>query len=112
MKGILIDPDEQRVRIVDLGKGELKDFYRVLSCDLIDRVSFNDNNDLVVDDEGLFKNHKIFYRIVGVPGHYVGKTVIVGVNREQGEWADPIGLDEPIVVQFFVPKDNEGLNQD
>ena len=112
MKGIFIDPDEQRVYKVDLGKGELKDFYKLLDCDLIDRVSYNDKNDLVVDDEGLFKGHKVFYSILGVPGQFVGKSVIVDVDFEKGDWTDPIDLDEPVLVQFYIPVTEEKSNDE
>lgn len=102
MYGILIDPDKQEVREVEFD-GKLESFYKLLDCDLIDRVAYDDHNDIVLDDEGLYKGHENFFSVEGVEGRYVGKAIIVGVNEEEGEWVSPINIGH-VRVKFYVQK--------
>lgn len=102
MYGILIDPDKQEVREVEFD-GKLDSFYKLLECDLIDRVAYDDHNDIVLDDEGLYKGHESFFSVEGVEGHYVGKAIIVGVDEKEGEWVSPINISH-VRVKFYVKK--------
>ena len=104
VKGILIDPDKQEVKEVTF-PNNLDGYYELLDCELIDRVSIDDNHDLVVDDEGLYKGHETAFSVVGVEGMFVGKAVIVGVNPEEGEWID-CTLDK-VGIQFYKRKEQE-----
>ena len=104
VNGILIDPGKQEVKKVTF-PNNLEGYYKLLGCDLIDRVSIDDNNDLIVDDEGLFKGHETAFSVVGVEGMFVGKSVIVGVNPEEGEWIDCTLTD--VKVQFYKKKEED-----
>lgn len=106
IKGILIDPDKQEVRQVEF-PNKLEGYYELLDCDLIDRVAFDDYNDLIVDDEGLYKGHDTLFSIEGLEGHYVGKAVIVGVDFKEGEWKDAVIDEDKLHVRFYKRKTDE-----
>lgn len=106
MYGILIDPDTQEVTDIEF-PGGLHAYYELLDCDLIDRYPYDDDNDIVLDDEGLYKNHENFFsiEIEGTPYFFVGKSVIVGVNHDNGDWTDPINLTASDVKVKFYKKE-------
>ena len=109
MKGILIDPDKQEVKEVEF-PGGLQSYYDLLDCDLIDRYPLDNNNDIVLDDEGHYKGHETFFSIEidGEPAFFIGKSVIVGVNHDTGDWVDPINLSvEDVKVKFYKKKEIE-----
>ena len=57
MKVLLIDTDTLQPQVVETAGG-LQEWYRLIKCDLIDIVSRKIGgryNDIIVDDEGLFK---------------------------------------------------------
>ena len=100
IKGIVIDPNTQTVEEVQV-QNNLEGYYELLGCDLIDRVAVDDYNDLIVDDEGLYKSPEVFFSIDGVEGYYVGKSVIVGVNEREGEWTDTSVDINQLHVHFY-----------
>lgn len=106
IKGILIDPIYQEVKWVEF-PNNLEGYYKLLDCDLIDRVAFDDYNDLVVDDEGLYKGHDTFFSISGLEGHYVGKAVIVGVDFKEGEWINAVIDEDKLRVHFYKRKQDD-----
>lgn len=59
MKGLLVDVENENVRVVDID-GSLDAYYEVLGCDLIDvteRCIAGRWYDVVCDDEGLLKSN-------------------------------------------------------
>ena len=106
IKGILIDPDNQEIKWVEF-PNNLEGYYKLLDCELIDRVAFDDYNDLVVDDEGLYKGHNTFFSIDGLEGHYVGKSVIVGVDLKEWEWTDAVIDEDKLHVHFYKRKQDD-----
>lgn len=81
IKGILIDVENQVVREVTF-KNKLEEYYRLLKCDLITAPSFDENHDIIADDEGLLKPNNFFqYEEIELAGN----CMIVGVT-ESGNW--------------------------
>lgn len=81
IKGILIDVENQVVREVTF-KNKLEEYYRLLKCNLITAPSFDENHDIIADDEGLLKPNNFFqYEEIELAGN----CMIVGVT-ESGNW--------------------------
>ena len=87
LNGILIDPYLKKVTNVKV-KNDLKDFYRVLDCSMVEVVSFGDVNDLWVDEEGLLKSNQRFFKVHNLPfGHHgviVGKALLLRCGDNGG----------------------------
>lgn len=64
-------------------ENNLESYYKEIGCELVDRVAYDYNNDIVVDDEGLLKGETHFFRIDG--NIYAGNALIMSVNNK-GEW--------------------------
>lgn len=79
IKGILIDPDTQTLKEVEFDS-DLQSYYDLMDCTIVDRIAYDDNHDVVVDDEGLLKDPKNFFMISGYEGLLAGKAIIVGVG--------------------------------
>jgi hypothetical protein len=94
IKGIFINVYEHSVsehlfKKKPQGGIDLKEVYHVIDCDLVERAPlsnygfFDEDHDLLMDEEGLFKQ---------TPGFFLskvfvmGNAVIFGVNWEQGDW--------------------------
>lgn len=81
IKGILIDVENCEVKEVKF-KDTLEEYYRLLKCDLITAPSFDENHDIIADDEGLLKPNNFFqYEEIELAGN----CMIVGVS-ENGNW--------------------------
>lgn len=80
--GILIDVKNCEVKEVKF-KNTLKEFYRLLKCDIITAPSFDDKHDIIADDEGLLKGPTNFFQYEEI--ELAGNCMIVGVS-ENGNW--------------------------
>lgn len=85
LTGVLVDVINQEIKVVTIpGKNRLKEYYDILKCDTIDIVSYNIKGkkyDIIVDDEGLFKENNppaIALIYAGeLTGYLVGNAFIV-----------------------------------
>lgn len=86
MKAILIDAVEKQVREVEYD-GSLESAYSLLRCDTIDVVRINDENDMIVDDEGLLTHESDDSPFVAFPGgqRIAGSVLIVGAVDDNGD---------------------------
>lgn len=82
IKGILIDSKNLNVSEVEF-EPTLEEYYRLLDCDCITAPSFNEDHDVIVDDEGLLKGPTNFFEIDGA--EYAGNGMILKVN-DRGDW--------------------------
>jgi hypothetical protein len=64
-------------------ENNLESYYKEIGCELVDRVAYDYNNDIVLDDEGLLKGETHFFSIDG--NMYAGNALIMSVNNK-GEW--------------------------
>ena len=86
MKAIKIDCEKQQVYEVELDKKNLlKSMYAEMNCDLVDKVSINTDNDLVIDEEGLLKEDNGAFDLLGY--QFRGTALVVGYDGE-GNWID------------------------
>lgn len=91
MKGILIDVENRSVTEVEVDtKDVLHSMYKLIGCELVDRVSINGHDDIWVDDEGLLTmtEKSKFFSYRGCPSPLVGNGLILGVNGK-GESINP-----------------------
>lgn len=83
IKGILIDSKNLNVSEVEF-EPTLEEYYRLLNCDCITAPSFNEDHDVIVDDEGLLKGPTTFFQYEDI--ELAGNCMIVGVNEDTGNW--------------------------
>lgn len=83
--GILIDVWKKEVREVTF-EDVLDSYYSLINCDIITTAPYDEDHDLIVDDEGLLKNPDRFFSFNDVRSpQYAGNGIIIGFNN-QGEW--------------------------
>lgn len=97
IKAIHIDAFNKKIAAVQIVPN-LDTYYKLLRCNLITSgYKFPDGDVLFVDDEGLFKDPKHFFRIPGIDYDFAGNGLIVGTDPDgYGEEAD-VRMD----VRFF-----------
>lgn len=106
MKTIVIDPVAQTVTEEELtpnDKHTIHDIYRLLEIDCFDRVTFDNQHDLVVDDEGLF-HIKGMFMFEGYPNPLANKACLFK-NTRAGNWLEPKLTVEQVKakVRFLTP---------
>lgn len=101
----LIDPIEKLIKAVSLPENEkLEDIYNLLSCQLIDFVNVGEN-DLVIDDEGLFVENQTYFTWVDIikdeDENYLpfmkqiaGKALLVGIDENGSITIPTITIEE------------------
>lgn len=106
MRAYLIDPANARISEVDFN-GDYRHIYELIDAERFDvaRIDDSEGDGIYVDDEFLFKNHTLFYRVDGYAGGYLaGKGLVLG-SDEQGESVEPrITLDDLKRRVIFVEK--------
>lgn len=97
MVGLLLSVTENEINSVKLDdKNVLQSMYDLMSCELVDVVRNvkigNKRYDIVVDDEGLYKdNNKPSARCSDADQVLYGDIIVINVDEEKGEW---VSLDE------------------
>lgn len=87
MRAILIDPFKQEVKEINLDKENLlQELYNTIGCSCVEKVYIARSIDIIVDEEGLYKETPAFQ--FGPQMILHGRAVIVNVDREEGEWID------------------------
>lgn len=83
MKAIMIDPFTQTIEEVEYS-GNYKDLYDLLGCHLFTTVYLDDMNldTLYVDDEGLYVENQMFFKIAGFPQPLAGRGILLGTDDE------------------------------
>jgi len=86
-KAVFIDVHNQSVSEVQVPKEDrLNELYAVLKCSMVQRTTIDPNHDLIIDEEGLFKEDNPSFAMGGYM--FVGSALIMGVDVESGEWSD------------------------
>lgn len=86
MKAIFIDAQNETVTEVETDG--LETWYKLLSCEVVESVRLNSYGDsIIVDEEGLLKKNRNFFRFGRQP--FSGSGIIIGVDDE-GETMEPI----------------------
>jgi len=82
MKGILITPDEATIENID---GPFEDFHEIqkaIDCDCFTIAGYFEGHAVFVDDEGLFKENKMFTLMDHYPQPLAGKILILGTTDD------------------------------
>lgn len=82
MRAILIDPFEKTVKEVEYS-GDYHDIYTLIGCDLF-TVASDGDNDIFLDDEGLFKREQSYFWLKGMGQPFAGKGLVLS-SDEEGE---------------------------
>jgi hypothetical protein len=82
--GFLINPYTGTITptLIDTTKG-LEDYYSQLECRSFDIANIDPNNDVYIDDEGMF-NNTMFFSIEGYYQPLAGKGIVMGFDAETG----------------------------
>jgi len=107
-KGILIDVRNRTITEVEVIKdqegSQLQSMYKHIKCGTVECVSFNEKNDVWVDEEGLLTltPDSMFFKIVGYPDFLCGNGLVLGFDDENGESVDTnLTIDEVISMVKF-----------
>lgn len=108
IRGILIDVNNLTVTEVEL-ENSLQGIYEKLNCDLITKVAYpyDDNHDIIVDDEGLFKANQTFFTFdpEDMDASLCGNGLIVSFD-EDGNWTshrlDIDDVREKVTFQKYI----------
>lgn len=99
IRAILIDTYNDRVSEVRL-RPDLGDYYEHLKCDVITSgLRFQNGDVLFVDDMGLLKRPKHFFRLAGVDYDFAGNGLIVGTD-DFGETIDAKTDVRSLAIEF------------
>ena len=83
LRVILIDPFKEKIRVA---YPTLNDYMKSIKAWMdvrhIDIVTLDDNNMMIVDDEGLLRNPNRYFRWEPHQYNYAGRAVITGYDKE------------------------------
>ena len=94
IKVILIDVTKRIVEEVEIFD-ELKEYYRLIDCNTVTTAMFDEQHDVILDDESLMKPLKNFFSFPGnEEDGYCGNGIIVSFD-EKGNWCShKLNIDE------------------
>lgn len=89
MRAILINPFDKTVSEVETKAG-LDDLYEIIKCELITVVSWDMDNALIIDDEGLMvdKEDQEYWWAKGCDQPFAGRGIIIGDNYGENKSTD------------------------
>tara|TARA_R100000734_G_C3289161_1_gene81257 strand:- start:90 stop:470 length:381 start_codon:yes stop_codon:yes gene_type:complete len=88
LRAILIDPFKEKIRVAYLPQDTyIDEIKKWMEVDLIDIVTVDGSNQMILDDEGLLKSNNRFFHWAPLATAYAGKAVIVGYDKD-GETTD------------------------
>ena len=87
IKAVLIDPYKEEVTDIEYDASDYKNIYPLIHCDVFTVVRLEDDDDVLVDDEGLLKVIKDtkFFMLPNYAQPIAGYGLITGVNQDDGE---------------------------
>lgn len=105
MKAILIDPHKKVISEVSYN-GDWRQISHHIKCDTFTVVSLPDNNDIYIDDFGLFAEKQAYFRHIDYPEPLAGYGLILGHDPATGDSVETnlTALDVSKSVQFFDPE--------
>lgn len=120
MKGILIDPTNCTVEIVEgfdaRGEKFLDEARKLINCQWIEFTYPHPTICMVVDEEGLLANPNPngYFRLDGIDYTYAGKALLIGPNDDDGYNVDLNPTDQMLakvraLVTFIVNPDEETI---
>lgn len=107
MQAILIDPFRRNISYVDISENNsMQDFYRHLHCDICEVAAYinNENDCLLVDEEGLFKETQEFFVWTGMNNPLAGYGLITGTDGDGNTVAPTITIKEVEEKVIFISR--------
>lgn len=106
-KGILIDVNNETVTEITIG--DYTEINDKIGSRFFDVVRFNEDNDVYVDDEGLFNEDNKFFSIDENGYPLSGNGVILGIDPDTGESIDTTILIDDLkpLVKFYQRSDEK-----
>lgn len=103
IKAILIDPFAKSFSEGEIENDCFDTAYRLMDCDLVTILNVGDN-DLFVDEEGLYKRVQAYFRIGNTPRILCGKALLVGPRDDHDNSTDVVGtIEDARELITFVP---------
>lgn len=101
MKAIFIEPDKKIISKLDIE--DFKEFYDLIQCELVEFVNLKNNLVLIVDEEGVIYDKRLFclHDLVDTPsnlGIFAGNAIIL--QRHGDDFCD-VPEDLEVNVDFF-----------
>lgn len=93
LNAILIDPFTKTVKAIKINHG-LDAMYNVIGCELVDVARIDGENDLWVDDEGLFNSPTHAFLLKGMHQPFVGRGLILAHDDEGESISTTLTVDE------------------
>jgi len=102
MQAILIDPYTQTIEEVEYS-GDWRDIKTLLGCELFTTVYTEMADTIYVDDEGLYVEDQMFFKLKGYPQPLAGRGLVLG-STEDGDSTDCVSsLDDILDIVEFCP---------
>ena len=93
IKAILIDPVDCSTSYINMDDN-LKSFYDIMSCDLVDARQIGLDTVMYFDDEGKLKNDQRYFQFtVSNPIAYCGRCIVIASNEYGGNEDVKIDID-------------------
>lgn len=112
MKVLLIKFDLNTMRFIteiesfkkDSERNALHDYYRLIDCNSIDIVNYNDDIAIIVDDEGLLKSNNPIVEITINDSykHHLAGTLIFAKNHYGDDRISLIGLSDGEIFNLMT----------
>lgn len=97
IKAILIDPVDCSTSYIDIDDN-LKSFYSIMNCDLIDAQQIGLDTVMYFDDEGKLKNDQRYFQFtVANPIAYCGRCIVIGSDEDGGN--DDVKIDIDVLTK-------------
>jgi len=97
IKAILIDPVDCSTSYIDIDDN-LKSFYSIMDCDLIDAQQIGLDTVMYFDDEGKLKNDQRYFQFtVKSPIAYCGRGIVIGSDEDGGN--DDVKIDIDVLTK-------------
>jgi len=87
IKAVLIDPYKEEVTDIEYDASDYKNIYPLIHCDVFTIVRLENDDDVIVDDEGLLKLNRDtkFFMMPTYQQPLAGYGLITGVDHADGE---------------------------
>jgi len=97
IKAILIDPVDCSTSYIDIDDN-LKSFYSIMDCDLIDAQQIGLDTVMYFDDEGKLKNNQRYFQFTVVnPIAYCGRCIVISSDEDGGN--DDVKIDIDVLTK-------------
>tara|TARA_R110001606_G_C14974028_1_gene603541 strand:- start:167 stop:517 length:351 start_codon:yes stop_codon:yes gene_type:complete len=103
MKGILINPLDKTIKEV-VYTGDFREIYDLVDCRTFDCVMVDSENDMYIDDEGLYVDDQKYFRMVELGANYAGKALVLGHDDEGETISTTLTLQMVKDVVQWLPK--------